>query len=122
MRWRWRGLLIALLVAAQLPAHLPAAYADQAPFWESPTGLVPGNPDIRVRMAAENGTADAQHGRPVRLDQVLEGWFGGHHRVNARQRRNVRSRLGPSLTRSGLTGTPGRSRPPPHAVRSPGRR
>ncbi|MGE3912116.1 MAG: hypothetical protein AB7K36_22340, partial [Chloroflexota bacterium] len=29
------------------------ALADQAPFWESPMGLAPGNPDIQVRMAAE---------------------------------------------------------------------
>src|SRR5262245_19783017 len=32
--------------------------ADQAPFWESPVGLVPGNPDIQVRMAAETVDVD----------------------------------------------------------------
>lgn len=42
-------LVTALLVAVSAgPAR-----ADQAPFWESPMGLVPGHPDIQVRMAAE---------------------------------------------------------------------
>ena len=43
---------ITLAAVALLP-HAPAASADQAPFWESPVGLVPGHPDIQVRMAAE---------------------------------------------------------------------
>jgi len=42
--------LLAVLGLAGLTG--PVA-ADQAPFWESPVGLVPGNPDIQVRMAAE---------------------------------------------------------------------
>jgi hypothetical protein len=41
-----------------LCASASPALADQAPFWESPVGLVPGNPDIQVRMAAETVDID----------------------------------------------------------------
>ena len=46
------GLVLLLLGVVQ-----PAG-ADRVPFWESPTGLVPGSPGIQVRMAAE--TVDTQ--------------------------------------------------------------
>lgn len=52
---------LALLAAALLllVAPLPRpTHADQAPFWESPVGLVPGHPTMQVRMAGE--TVDVQ--------------------------------------------------------------
>ena len=47
------GLLIGLVVLLG-PLVLPSpTTADQAPFWESPVGPMPGHPDNRVRMEAE---------------------------------------------------------------------
>lgn len=54
MRGYIRSTVAALAVAIVIGLSLTlVARADQAPFWESPVGLVPGNPDIQVRMAAE---------------------------------------------------------------------
>ena len=51
---RWATVWAAWLIGVVwLCALASPALADQAPFWESPVGLVPGNPDIQVRMAAE---------------------------------------------------------------------
>jgi hypothetical protein len=51
---RWATVRAAWLIGiVWLCALASPALADQAPFWESPVGLVPGNPDIQVRMAAE---------------------------------------------------------------------
>jgi hypothetical protein len=50
---RWRRMVACLIVALVLALPTQGAVADQAPFWEAPVGLVPGNPDISVRMAAE---------------------------------------------------------------------
>lgn len=49
-RWIAACLLFVMLVGVA-PAR--PVVADQAPFWESPVGLVPGHPDVQVRMAAE---------------------------------------------------------------------
>jgi hypothetical protein len=52
LQLRWLvGALAALALACWTPMTL---LADQAPFWESPVGLLPGSPDSRVRMAAEH--------------------------------------------------------------------
>jgi hypothetical protein len=53
MRRRAGIVVICLLAGLGLAASVGPVAADQAPFWESPVGLVPGNPDITVRMAAE---------------------------------------------------------------------
>lgn len=58
-----RGIVAAIwllvgLILLQGTEPIERVFADQAPFWESPTGLVPGNPDIQVRMDAE--TVDVQ--------------------------------------------------------------
>ncbi|MCC7371078.1 MAG: DUF4101 domain-containing protein [Chloroflexi bacterium] len=51
---RYLRFLVAVVGALAIFAAAGApAWADQAPFWESPTGLAPGHPDIQVRMAAE---------------------------------------------------------------------
>ena len=53
------GGLVALTLMAWLAfGSIPVTRADQAPFWESPTGLAPGGPGLQVRMAAE--TVDIQ--------------------------------------------------------------
>jgi hypothetical protein len=54
LRWRWEWIAACALLVAMIGV-MPArpVSADQAPFWESPVGLVPGHPDIQVRMAAE---------------------------------------------------------------------
>src|SRR5688572_7352565 len=49
---RFAALASAFLVIVLL-ALRPVA-ADNAPFWESPVGLTPGQPDARVRMRAES--------------------------------------------------------------------
>ncbi|HZO27297.1 MAG TPA: IMS domain-containing protein [Chloroflexota bacterium] len=46
-------ILIALICLLLVLGQAAPAVADQAPFWESPVGLVPGHPDAQVRMAAE---------------------------------------------------------------------
>ena len=51
--WAW-GFVAALGIAVLVLLTPDDAFADQAPFWESPVGLIPGNPTSQVRMAAEN--------------------------------------------------------------------
>src|SRR5919199_7012594 len=50
---RLAGLAIAIALLLGLFVGPSPTDADQAPFWESPVGLMPGNPDSRVRMEAE---------------------------------------------------------------------
>jgi hypothetical protein len=49
-----RTLLVGLGAVALMLWPARPALADQAPFWESPVGLVPGDPTTQVRMASEN--------------------------------------------------------------------
>jgi hypothetical protein len=62
-----RLVLAVLLVSTTLLGqHGPSVSADQAPFWDSPTGLVPGNPSIQVRMASETVEIDvAERGESI---------------------------------------------------------
>ena len=103
--WRRVGLgVLCLLAVLGLAGSTTPAAADQAPFWESPVGLVPGNPDIQVRMAAE--TVDVEvvergdeihavvaglvHDGERRPGRLAEGRVPGDHDLAVRSARGAR--------------------------------
>jgi hypothetical protein len=53
MNWLTGSLRVIVVCAASLLFAVQTAYGDSAPIWESPVGLVPGDPNTRVQMRSE---------------------------------------------------------------------